>query len=155
MVTALQTFVGRRVHAFDPAVVTVGHLTAGTTTNVIPEMAVFDIDATGSLHGQVAFPAPGIATLGHAIDGVGNTAIAVRLDASLQHDYVVGYAATALLMYVYPLPEVPRADPVGVAVAADGVVVFHDGDTLTVLPELSAPPTAPGAPRPVWENSTP
>ena len=36
-------------------------------------------------------------------------------------------------------------DPVGVAIAPDAVVVFHDGDTLTILPELSAPPTAPGA----------
>jgi hippurate hydrolase len=42
MVTALQTFVTRRVNAFDPAVVTVGHLTAGTTTNVIPETATFE-----------------------------------------------------------------------------------------------------------------
>jgi hippurate hydrolase len=39
MITALQTFVTRRVNAFDPAVVTVGHLTAGTTVNVIPETA--------------------------------------------------------------------------------------------------------------------
>jgi hippurate hydrolase len=42
MVTALQTFVTRRVNAFDPAVLTVGHLTAGTTTNVIPEVARFE-----------------------------------------------------------------------------------------------------------------
>jgi amidohydrolase len=39
MITALQTFVTRRVNAFDPAVITVGHLTAGTTMNVIPETA--------------------------------------------------------------------------------------------------------------------
>jgi len=37
------------------------------------ELNLFDIDATGSLHGQVAFPVPGISVLGHAIDGVGNT----------------------------------------------------------------------------------
>jgi len=42
MVTALQTFVGRRVHVFEPAVLTVAHLTAGTTTNVIPETAWFE-----------------------------------------------------------------------------------------------------------------
>jgi hypothetical protein len=58
-------------------------------------------------------------------------------------------------MYVYPLPEVPRADPVGVAVAPDAVLVFHDGDAFTVLPELSSPPTAPGAPRPASKNPTP
>ena len=42
MITALQTFVARRVDVFDPAVVTVAHLTAGSTTNVIPETAVFE-----------------------------------------------------------------------------------------------------------------
>ncbi len=119
------------------------------------ELNLLDIDATGSLHGQAAFPVPAISALGHAVDAVGNTAIAVRMDSSLRHDFVVGYAANALLMYVYPLPEIPRADPVGVAVASDAVLVFHDGDTFTVLPELSTPPTAPGAPRPPSQNPTP
>jgi hypothetical protein len=119
------------------------------------ELNLLDIDATGSLHGQAAFPVPAISALGHAVDAVGNTAIAVRMDSSLRHDFVVGYAANALLMYVYPLPEIPRADPVGVAVASDAVLVFHDGDTFTVLPELSSPPTAPGAPRPPSQNPTP
>jgi hypothetical protein len=119
------------------------------------EMNVLDIDATGSLHGQAAFPVPAISALGYAIDGVGNTAIAVRMDSTLRHDFLVGYAANALMMYVYPLPEVPRTDPVGVAIAPDAVLVFHDGDTFTVLPELSSPPTAPGAPRPPSQNPTP
>nr|WP_179798191.1 M20 family metallopeptidase [Actinomycetospora corticicola] len=42
MVGALHTMVGRRVSAFDPAVLTVAHLTAGTTTNVIPETATLE-----------------------------------------------------------------------------------------------------------------
>jgi hypothetical protein len=58
-------------------------------------------------------------------------------------------------MWAYPLPRMPRADPIGLAVVPDAVLVFHDGDTLTVLPELSAPPTAPGAARLPLENSTP
>jgi hypothetical protein len=120
-----------------------------------PELLLMDIDATGSLHGQVARPVPGIGLLGHAIDAVGDTALAVRLDASLQRDFVVGYAANAMLMWVYPLPRQPRADPVGLAIAPDAVLVFHDGDTLAVLPELSAPPTAPGAARVPSENTTP
>jgi hypothetical protein len=119
------------------------------------ELNLLDVDATGSLHGQAAFPVPAISMLGHAIDAVGNTAIAVRMDTSLRHDFVVGYAANALLVYIYPLPEVPRADPVGVAVAPDAVLVFHDGDTFTVLPELSSPPTAPGTPRAPSQNPTP
>jgi hypothetical protein len=121
----------------------------------VAELALFDIDATGSLHGQVAFPVPAISALGYAINDVGDTAIAVRMDASLQHDFIVGYTASALVLYVYPLPEVPRADPVGVALAPDAVVVFHDGDTVTVLPELSTPPTAPGTPRAPSKNPTP
>ncbi|MGK2948513.1 MAG: M20 metallopeptidase family protein [Acidimicrobiales bacterium] len=39
IVTALQAMVTRRVDVFDPAVVTVAKLRAGTTTNVIPETA--------------------------------------------------------------------------------------------------------------------
>lgn len=121
-----------------------------------PEILIFDMDATGSLHGQVSlYPVPGIGLIGHAVSKVGNTALAVRLDTSLQHDYIAGFAANAALQWVYPLPQVPRPDPVGLAVAHDAVVVFHDGDTITVLPELSAPPTAPGAVRDPSENATP
>jgi hypothetical protein len=129
-------------------------LSVGTFGGVA-EMNLLDIDATGSLHGQAAFPVPAIRTLGAAIDAVGNTAIAVRLDATLRHDFVVGYAADALLMYVFPLPELTRVDPVGIAIAPDAVLVFHDGDTFTILPELSSPPTAPGAPRQPSQNPTP
>ena len=121
----------------------------------VPELTLFDIDATGSMHGQVAFPVPALGLLGSAISSVGDAALAIRFDRSLRHDYIVGYAASALLMYVYPLPDVPRADPVGVAVTPEAVVVFHDGDTVTVLPELSAPPTAAGAARAPSENATP
>ncbi len=121
----------------------------------MPEIQLMDMDATGSLHGQVAFPVPGIAITSHAISSVGDVAMAIRLDASLERDYVVGYAASSLLMWVYPLPVMARPDPVGVAVAPEAVVVFHDGDTVTILPELSAPPTAPGAVRAPSQNPTP
>lgn len=40
IVTAMQAMVTRRVDAFDPAVVTVAKIRAGTTDNVIPETAV-------------------------------------------------------------------------------------------------------------------
>ena len=42
MVTALQTMVTRRFDVFDPVVVTVGILRAGTRRNVIPETAEFE-----------------------------------------------------------------------------------------------------------------
>ena len=37
IVTALQAFVTRRISVFEPAVITIAHITAGTTSNVIPE----------------------------------------------------------------------------------------------------------------------
>jgi hippurate hydrolase len=37
IVTALQAFVTRRVPAFEPTVITIAHINAGTTSNVIPE----------------------------------------------------------------------------------------------------------------------
>jgi hippurate hydrolase len=42
IVLALQSMVTRRVDVFDPAVVTVGHLEAGTRDNVIPETAFME-----------------------------------------------------------------------------------------------------------------
>jgi len=39
MVGALQTMVTRRTSVFEPVVITVAHLVAGTTTNIIPETA--------------------------------------------------------------------------------------------------------------------
>jgi amidohydrolase len=42
IVLALQSMVTRRVDVFDPAVVTVGHIEAGSTTNVIPETAFLE-----------------------------------------------------------------------------------------------------------------
>jgi len=127
-----------------------------------PEIRLLDIDATGSMNGQAAWtPVPGISLLGQAISPVGDVALAIRMDKSIKRDFIAAYAANALLIYVYPLPEVLRADPVGVAIALDdervpeAVVVFHDGDLVTVLPPLSSPPTAPGAARGPLENPTP
>jgi amidohydrolase len=42
MITALQTLVTRRIDVFDPAVITVGTLRAGTRGNVIPDTAEFE-----------------------------------------------------------------------------------------------------------------
>lgn len=39
IVQALQTMITRRISVFDPAVITVGRITAGTTSNIIPETA--------------------------------------------------------------------------------------------------------------------
>jgi amidohydrolase len=42
VVLALQSAVTRSVDAFDPAVLTIGHVVAGTTNNVIPESALLE-----------------------------------------------------------------------------------------------------------------
>ncbi|USX49863.1 M20 family metallopeptidase [Lentzea sp. HUAS12] len=42
MVGAIQTMLGRRVSVHQPAVVTVAQINAGTTTNIIPEVATLD-----------------------------------------------------------------------------------------------------------------
>src|SRR3546814_19721523 len=39
IVTASQTMVTRRISVFDPAVVTIAKISAGTTNNIIPESA--------------------------------------------------------------------------------------------------------------------
>jgi hippurate hydrolase len=39
MVGALHTMIGRRINTFEPVVLTVARITAGTTTNIIPETA--------------------------------------------------------------------------------------------------------------------
>ncbi len=42
MVGALQTYIGRSIDAFEPAVITVGSFHAGTKRNIIPEFAAFE-----------------------------------------------------------------------------------------------------------------
>lgn len=106
------------------------------------EIRIVDLDAMGSLNGAVSWDAvPGMAVLAHALGPIGDIALVVRYDTSLKHDFVVAYSATAVLRYGWPLPETARVDPIGVAVAGsapDAVVVFHDGDTVTVLPGRGA-----------------
>lgn len=132
-------------------------LRVANASSRFPDINLIDMDATGSLRAQVAKPTPGIAVLADAVSSIGDAAMVIRLDSSLRRDFVVGYAANALLMYVWPLPEHQRVDRVGIAISeeADAVVVFHDGDTLTVLPELSAPPTSLGATRAASKKPTP
>jgi hypothetical protein len=106
---------------------------------------VLDIDATGSKRGQAAFPVPGIQLLGHASAADGGVALAIRLDTSLRRDFIARYDGRGNLLWVWPLPDALRSDPVGVAIASDDhVVAFHDGNRVTVLP-----------PRGPSENATP
>jgi len=76
LIGALQVMVTRRIDVFDPAVVTIAHVTAGTTNNIIPETAELEgtirtfSDATRTLvHAEIRRVAEGIATAhGTSID---------------------------------------------------------------------------------------
>ena len=74
IVQALQTMITRSIDVFDPSVVTVGRITAGTTNNVIPEVAEIEgtIRATSErtrakVHDGIRRVAEGIAAA-HACD---------------------------------------------------------------------------------------
>ncbi len=67
IVTALQTFVTRRLPAFDPAVITIASFQSGTTNNVIPEDArLWGTLRTLSERGRIAAQ-EGIRTVAHNI----------------------------------------------------------------------------------------
>jgi hypothetical protein len=108
----------------------------GVTPSGTPYFDVLDIDAMTAAGGQAAFPAPGIQLLGTSSSAGAAAALAIRLDRSLRRDYVIGYTASARIAWAYPLPVVMRTDPVGLAIADDAVLAFHDGDTITVLPPV-------------------
>lgn len=68
IVTSLQTALSRRISVFDPAVVTVAHIEAGTTDNVIPATAWFEgtirtlsEEVRKSVHELIARVANGVA----------------------------------------------------------------------------------------------
>ncbi|MGY9073600.1 MAG: M20 metallopeptidase family protein [Acidimicrobiales bacterium] len=89
MVTAFQTMITRSINAFDPAVLTVAKITAGTTTNVIPEIAVIEgtfrtvSEATRSeVMAGIQRVADGVAA---AHDAVAEVAIDVGYPVTINH----------------------------------------------------------------------
>jgi len=86
IVAAIQTMITRRIDVFDPAVVTVAHIKAGTTSNVIPETAEIlgTVRAVSErtrtrVHGELRRVAEGIAA---------------AHDASVDVDVELGYPVT-------------------------------------------------------------
>ena len=86
MVQAFQTLVTRRVNVFDPAVLTIAKIEAGTTRNVIPESA--------SLLGTVRTVSE--ATRERMLDGIRRVAegVAAAHGAEVSVDLVRGYPVT-------------------------------------------------------------
>ena len=132
IVVAIQTAVTRQIDAFDPAVVTVGKIRAGTTNNVIPETAsvlgtirtvstktrervqeILERLATGiaEAHGgaaTVSFDRGYPVTVNH--DPWADTALAVAADV-LGHDMALRMPAPVMGAedFSYVLEEVPGA----------------------------------------------
>jgi hippurate hydrolase len=86
LVTALQSMVTRRVHVFDPVVVTVARIEAGTTNNIIPEQAV--------LEGTIRSFSEAARTVAH--EGVRRVAagVAAAHMAKAQVDIIPGFPVT-------------------------------------------------------------
>jgi amidohydrolase len=113
VITALQTIVSREVAPKDPAVVTVGQFTSGTTFNVIPDEAkmkgtvrAFDADVRRSMPERMR----------RILDGLGT---AMRFE--YEFDYHWSYPPT---VNARAINDVVRA--VGRRELGDGAVVEHD-----------------------------
>jgi len=85
-VLALQAMVTRRVDVFDPAVVTIAHIDAGTTTNIIPE--------TAFVEGTIRTASEATRALVHA--GVRRVVegICAAHDATAELEIIPGYPVT-------------------------------------------------------------
>jgi hippurate hydrolase len=86
IVQALQTMITRTIDVFDPSVVTVGRITAGTTNNVIPE--------TAEIEGTIR--AVSERTRSKVRDGIRRVAegVAAAHDAQVNIDFHDGYPVT-------------------------------------------------------------
>jgi hippurate hydrolase len=86
IVQALQTMVTRRIDVFDPTIVTVARIVAGTTTNVIPE--------TAQIQGTIR--AVSERTRSKVHDGIRRVAegIAAAHEMQVQVDVKLGYPVT-------------------------------------------------------------
>ncbi len=87
VVLALQSAVTRRIDAFDPAVITVGHLQAGTTTNVIPPRV--------ELEGTIRATSPGARALARQLVQRVTEGVAAAHGAGAKVELIEGYSVTA------------------------------------------------------------
>jgi len=150
IVLALQAMVTRRVDVFDPAVVTIGHVTAGAVNNVIPETATME----GTIR---TLSADSRAAVLAGVERVA-THVAAAHDLTAEFTHVAGYpvtvndpdvaaqvtatAATLLgeqLSSVMPVPLMGAEDFSYVLERVPGAMAF-----LGACPPELDPETAPG-----------
>ncbi len=119
IVGALQTMITRRIDVFDPAVVTVARIWAGTTNNVVPD--------TAHLEGTIRTFSE--ATRREVHDGIRRVAegIAAAHDMSVQADVVDGFPVT-----------VNDADSVGFALDVAGAMFGADRTLRMPSPVMGA-----------------
>lgn len=86
IVLAIQSMVTRTVDVFDPAVVTIAHVTAGTTSNVIPERA--------QLHGTIRTVSPRMRQHVHARLEQLASGIAAAHGATVEFNIEPGFPVT-------------------------------------------------------------
>ena len=86
IVQALQTMVTRRIDAFDPAIVTVAKINAGTTSNVIPE--------TATIEGTIRAVSARTRTKVHELIAQVATGVASAHGMSADVDVTLGYPVT-------------------------------------------------------------
>jgi hippurate hydrolase len=99
VVTAIQTMVTREIHVFEPAIVSITQIEAGTTTNVIPE--------TAKLAGTIRTMSPGTRDQVHlAIDRVARN-VAATFNATADVSIETGYPV--MLNHEGPVELVKRA----------------------------------------------
>ncbi len=151
IVQALQTMITRRIDVFDPSVVTVGRITAGTTYNVIPETAeilgtirAVSERTRSKVHDGVRRVAEGIAAahevsvevqITHGYPVTVNDVEAARRSLDVAHATVRGRGRVAEL----PNPIMGAEDFSYVLQRIPGVMMFLGG-TPTDRDPATAPP---------------
>jgi len=100
-----------------------------------PGVAPARVDEIGAVARGPGAPSLPSHVLAAAWADDGTLVVAVRLDRSLTRDAVVAFAADGTAAWVWPLPtpQDPRTDPIGLAPAPGGAVIFYDGRYVTRL----------------------
>ncbi|MBI3678086.1 MAG: amidohydrolase [Proteobacteria bacterium] len=112
IVTALQSLVTRRIPAFDPVVITIARIEAGTTNNVIPETAELEGTIRSFSESSRALARDGVLRIA--------TNIAAAHGATVEAEIIPGFPVTV-------------CDSKAVALAkAAAVSLFGDGGWLTI-----------------------
>jgi hippurate hydrolase len=150
IVQALQTMITRSIDVFDPSVVTVGRITAGTTNNVIPEVAEIEgtIRATSErtrakVHDGIRRVAEGVAAA-HACDCT--IEIVIGYPVTTNDDAFAGWSmdvarevAGARSVVELPHPVMGAEDFSYVLQNVPGAMLFLGGTPSGMNPATAAP----------------